>query len=37
VERAYVVKDVRRLGVTVAIAMVLFIAAGLLQSNLLAR
>jgi hypothetical protein len=37
VERHYVAKDVRRLGFTVAIAVVLLIAAGLLQGTFLGR
>jgi hypothetical protein len=37
VERAYVVKDFRRLSITVGLAMLLLIAFGLLQSSFLAR
>jgi hypothetical protein len=36
-ERAFVAKDFRRLGVTVAIALVLLIAAGLIESAVLGR
>jgi len=36
-ERGFIVKDFRRLGVTVAVAIVLLIAAGLLESALLPR
>lgn len=37
VERATVVKDFRRLGITIAIAMVLLVALGALQGALLGR
>ena len=37
VERTYVAKDFRRLGLTIAIAMVLLVALGLLQGALLGR
>ena len=37
VERAYVAKDSRRLAVTVAVALALLIAAGLVQSAILGR
>jgi hypothetical protein len=37
VERAYVAKDFRRLGVTIAIALLLLVVLGLLQGALLGR
>jgi hypothetical protein len=37
VERAYVAKDFRRLAITVAIALALLIAAGLIESAILGR
>jgi hypothetical protein len=37
VERAFVAKDFRRLGITVAIAIALLIAAGLIESAVLGR
>jgi hypothetical protein len=37
VERAYVARDFRRLGLTIVIAMVLLVALGLLQGALLGR
>jgi hypothetical protein len=37
VERNYVVKDSRRLGITIAIAMVLLVAAGFAQGAILGR
>jgi hypothetical protein len=37
VERAFVAKDFRRLGLTVAIALALLIAAGLIESAILGR
>jgi hypothetical protein len=37
VERAFVARDFRRLGVTVAVAMVLLVAAGLAQGAVLGR
>jgi hypothetical protein len=36
-ERAFVAKDFRRLGVTVAIALALLVAAGLIESAILGR
>ena len=36
-ERAFVAKDFRRLGVTVAISLALLVAAGLLESAILTR
>jgi len=36
-ERAFVAKDFRRLGITVAVALALLIAAGLVESSVLGR
>ena len=37
IERAFVAKDFRRLGITVAIALALLVAAGLIESAILGR
>jgi hypothetical protein len=37
IERAFVAKDFRRLGITIAIALALLIAAGLIESAILGR